>query len=183
VVFHSTERVPNREELRKVIKTAFATVEYPGDEHLVYDTSGYHLECNQISAIFRGRHWLQLASEMLRKESSALYFMTPAAYRYYLPAYIIECIMNYEQADVIPETVVHSLIAPCDEKALEAYRRRMESFTPVQLKAILTFLRYMEANHQEDNALGDFDHALKSVVAWLGTENDRNEENRQGGRG
>jgi hypothetical protein len=35
----------NKEELTEKIEEAFKNEKYPGDSHIVYDNTGYHLEC------------------------------------------------------------------------------------------------------------------------------------------
>ena len=50
----------NAEELRHEIEAAFAETKYPGDDRLVYDNSGDHLECNEVAAALRGKEWLSL---------------------------------------------------------------------------------------------------------------------------
>jgi len=158
--------VPNCCPKGERLQSAF-TQEYPGDDQLVYDNSGYHLECNEVLAAFRGKHWREVPFETLRYESAALSFMTPAAYRYYLPAYLLACILDYAEADMIPDTVVFSLIPPTDPKSVkiygESYRRCMAGFTPAQRDTLRSFLEFMKARHGEDYPSGDLDQALASL--------------------
>ena len=119
------------EELRHKLEVAFAEVKYPGDERLVYDTSGRVLECKQVAAAFRGKHWRQIQCDNL--ESGAIFCLSPEAYRFYLPAYLITSVLHYDEADVIPSEVVFSLIPPSDAKDIEIYgqlyHQRMKGFT------------------------------------------------------
>jgi hypothetical protein len=151
------------EELRQQIETAFAEVEYPGDDRLVYDTSGDHLECNEVAAAFRGKHWKEIPLDTLRYHSSGIFFLTPEAYRFYLPAYLIAGSLHYDQADLIPDSVVSSITPPSDERNFDVYQRRMEGLTPPQRKALRSFLQFLKLHHAEDDPLGDLDKALASV--------------------
>lgn len=70
------------------IASSFEKMPYPGDLNIVYDNSGYHLECVEIQNIFANKHWNELTLETLLAQNSALAFMTPQAFRFYLPAYL-----------------------------------------------------------------------------------------------
>ena len=72
----------------KKLMSSFQLLTYPGDLNLVYDNTGYHLECVDIQQAFVGKHWSELSQETLIKENSALSFLTPVAFRFYLPAYL-----------------------------------------------------------------------------------------------
>lgn len=151
------------EELRHLIEVAFAGVGYPGDDRLVYDTSGCCLECKDVAAAFRGKHWKEIPLDVLRYHSSAIFFLTPEAYRFYLPAYLIAGSVNYDEADVIPDSVVFSITPPSDERDFDDYRRKMEGFTPLQRKALRSFLEFLKKHHAEDFPLGELDKALASL--------------------
>jgi hypothetical protein len=150
------------DKLRKHIEAAFAETNYPGDALLVYDNSGHHLECNEVAAAFRGKHWKEISLEILRYHSAGIVFLTPEAYRFYLPAYLLAAVMHYNQADTIPDSVVFSLIPPADANDFQAYQRRIEGFTPAQRQAIKYFLEYLKQTHPEDDVLGDLDKAIAS---------------------
>jgi hypothetical protein len=151
------------EELRQQIEAAFAETKYPGDDRLVYDNTGDHLECNEVAAAFRGRDWRQLSQDILRRHSQSLFFLTPEAYRFYLPAYLNAATLHYDEADTIPGSVVFSLIPPSDARDARAYQRRIEGFTQAQRKAIRSFLEFLKQNHTGDDALGDVDKALANL--------------------
>ena len=67
------------ERLAETIRTAFASAQYPGDHRLVYDTSGYHMECNKVASAFKGKHWSRIADYIYWKavpvtQTGFLYF-------------------------------------------------------------------------------------------------------------
>ena len=146
---------------------SFADVQYPGDEKLVSDNTGYHLECNQIKAAFKGRHWKEIPLELLRYHSEALFFFTPEAYRFYLPAYLIAGSLHYPDADRIPDSIVFSLLPPSDPQSIKIYgeiaETRLKCLTQAQRKAVKSFLQFVKQQHPEDEALGDVDKALASL--------------------
>jgi hypothetical protein len=154
----------NADRVVAQIERAFADVVYPGDDHLVYDASGYHLEAAEIATAFRGRHWRDVPLATLKRESSGLFFMTPAAYRFYLPAYLIAAIRAYDETDTLPGSVVFSLTAaPAEDPGrAESFRARVADLTPSQRDAIRSFLEFLAAEHGRDFPLGDIERALDS---------------------
>ena len=141
--------------LRLAIERAFRENRYPGDKNLVYDTSGYHLECDEIAAAFRGRPWQGLSVHVLKANYSALYFFTPRAYGFYLPAFLIASIVSPEGADIIPEAVCHSLTPPGDgasQEEVRSFAGRMEEFTDEQRQAISASLRYLVEKYADELA-------------------------------
>jgi len=153
------------EELRKQIEDAFAEVAYPGDDQLVLDSSGYHLECNQVAAVLKGKHWKQVPLDLLRQ--IALAALTPEAYRFYLPAFLVAGSLHYDEADLIPDSVVFSLLPPSDPHDIVVYgeidKKRREIFTPAQRAAVRAFLEFLKQYHAEDDPLGDVDRAIESL--------------------
>jgi uncharacterized protein DUF6714 len=94
------------------IDEAFKDTLYPGDEHIVFDNSGSHLECEKVKGILKGRHWRNVSFEVLEQLRSALFFMSPEGYRFYLPAFMIFSIVDFYRADVIPDEIIQSLTPP-----------------------------------------------------------------------
>ena len=158
---------PQADPLQRQIEKAFARCTYPGDHRLVYDTSGGHLECNQVAKVFRGKHWRDIPLETLRTQHSAIFFFTPEAYAYFLPAYLIAGALHYEDADAIPDTVVFSLTPPDDPDLYDAHRLRMQSFTPEQRNAIIAFLQFLKDHFEDDDPMNDIDRALASSFLCL----------------
>lgn len=109
----------NQEEiaaLERQLEEAFGDLPVPAEDELVYDNSGDHFECNQISARFRGRHWRDLTIEDVTEEPDALAFLTTEAFRFFLPAFIRVSLLEPERADRIPTHVLSSLARPADRE-------------------------------------------------------------------
>ncbi len=169
------EQTLTAEELTQLIEAAFAETAYPGDERLVSESCDL-----EVAAAFRGRHWRELPLDMLARYHEALFFFTPEAYCYYLPAFLLASALHYDEADLIPHSVVFSLIAPTQreiilrpvafssplpkQEVIDFYQRRMERLTAGQRQAIRCFLEFMKAHHGEDDPFRDFDRALESLA-------------------
>lgn len=134
------------------IKTAFGDMPYPAAEYIVNDWGGSDLERKRIREEFSGyENWLDVPRELLLQERDALPLFEPQGFRFYLPAYMLFAIEDYDGADTIPESIVHSLTLP--DAGMELYefvRERLMLFDEVQRKALLHFLEYLEIHHAVD---------------------------------
>ncbi|WP_218082522.1 DUF6714 family protein [Anthocerotibacter panamensis] len=118
-------------EVLDQLEESFGSLVYPGDEQIVYDNSGHHLECVDVKQTFLGKHWRELSLDTLVYENSALSFFTPLAFQFYLPAYLSAVVKNYDQADVLPSDVVFYLTVPSEADTLtqiNALQRYATSF-------------------------------------------------------
>lgn len=134
------------------IKSAFGDMPYPGAECIVNDRGGNDLERKQIREEFSGyENWLDVPRDLLLQERDALPLFEPQGFRFYLPAYMLFTIEDYDGADTIPESIVHSLTLPdAGTELYEFVRERLVLFSEEQRKAILHFLEYLERCHAED---------------------------------
>jgi hypothetical protein len=137
--------------LARKIERTFATVPYPGDSDLVYDNSGDHLECSEVAEAFRGRNWKDLDLDFLRYHAQSIFFLSPAAYRFYLPAYLLVSLRSFAEADTIPGTIIGSLTAPKGQNPedMDFFLRTVRMFEPEQREAITAFLEFMANTHQD----------------------------------
>jgi hypothetical protein len=118
------------ERLIQQIEAAFAGMEQPGDEEIVPDLR--QLEDNYD---LKGRHWRDLtAADILEHEGSPFLF-TPVAYRFFLPAYLLAAVRDYEGADVAVGSIISSLTKRDIRDLLSSLewhldRLRWKDFTP-----------------------------------------------------
>lgn len=78
----------NPSELIEEITAAFQQEPYPGDENIVYDNTGTHLECEETREAFKGHRWQQVPDEVLSMENTGLSCMSKQGFKYYLPAFM-----------------------------------------------------------------------------------------------
>lgn len=108
----------NAKLLKEEINAAFSTAPYPGDSNIVAHNC---LECAEIAATFKGTHWKdwQQRPLELRHQFDAFCLFTPAAYRFYLPAFMSICIEHYDEVEAhVPQPLVFSL-GPSDPSLAE----------------------------------------------------------------
>jgi hypothetical protein len=138
--------------LRKTIIAAFSASPYPGDEQICADQSANDPECQEIAAAFRGKHWKDVSVEMVREHADALPLLTPAAFRYFLPAYMVASAEAYYDVDVASESVLSNLTPPAvrDGWQWDFFLERARQFDRAQRNAINSFLRVLRQIEVDD---------------------------------
>jgi hypothetical protein len=138
---------PDASTLVDEIQAAFAATPYPGDGLVHGGEYG-----DEIGRDFRGRAWRDLTPDVLRHHSWAcsLLFMTPEAFGYYLPAFLIASLRDGEVLD--HTTFVLMPPAPTDARMTDLFRRRVAGLTTTQREAIAGFWMHL-AGRTDDVAL------------------------------
>jgi uncharacterized protein DUF6714 len=111
---------------------------------------------------FAGKRWADLDAETVERQYDALSFLTPEAFRYYLPAYMLGCLAWLRTAKNIDNSVVFHLDPPKSEDERPAFLEIASGFSSPQRAAIRLFLEYMRAR---GDVLGQIAHALKTYWA------------------
>ena len=145
----------NSEELLSQIEKAFGDLSKPEKNEIASDTSGYHLECNQVAEYFAGKAWREITAQLLWSEyigdgSACLSFMSPQAFVYYLPTYMTIAINEYEHADVIADSAIYALTPEKEEDLKDWWKERISVLNSKQIICIISFTKYMLENHEDD---------------------------------
>jgi len=141
------------------IEEAFATSGYPGDDHIAHHQNYNPSDGWNCAEVFRGKAWQDVEPAALIK--CAIPFLTPEAFRYFLPAYMLGKLLHPTEADVAGDFIVYSLVPPKEDDHLVAWRKQLEPLTPAQKRAVRMFLEVI-ANDPDDifrdaqNALDGF---------------------------
>jgi hypothetical protein len=169
------------QDLLRQIRLAWEKMPYPGDDNLAGRTSGCPSEYSYIEDYFSGKHWTEITLDGLRRdypgpEDACLSFMSPRAFRFYLPAFLSMAVQYRDQA---PDSAVPALCPPRENAELyrlaeEAHREagledvsnpfapeqvrarrkwwneRTAGFGAQQRQAIVSFLEYMFQEHGDD---------------------------------
>lgn len=138
--------------IKAKIREAFEDAPYPGDESLVADQSDYDPESRVIANAFKGKDWRDVSLEMLRNHADALPLFTPAAFRYYLPAYMIGCVDSYYDLNVAPGAVLFNLTPPKQRNEWEwdFFWVRAQQFNEHEKGVIKSFLALMDLYERAD---------------------------------
>jgi hypothetical protein len=137
--------------IREHIIKAFRDVLPPSPDNI---TACPCLECLEIAQYFRGTSWQGHPPRDLRIHSAALSLFTPAAYRYWLPAFMLAEIDDPETADIIAEGIAYDFT---ESNLRDA---RVSHFTQGELRAIAAFFDECVRRYA---AFGMFSQAAETV--------------------
>jgi hypothetical protein len=159
------------EEIVRQITAAFADVTYPGQEALF---NHHCCECAEVSSCYVGKPWTEITLEdTLAGRETAL--LSPAAWRYYLPAVMVWCVRAPDVVDVIQDNLVYQLEPPDGQRGVpEWFRERATGFTGEQRSAIVAFLDWYRARDAERHVGGEPPrHVYNALAYWAATGTDR----------
>jgi hypothetical protein len=146
--------------LARQIGEAFRDVPYPGDSCL---TEGASSEAVDIADFLKGRRWQDLRLDELVRNHESVFFMTPEAIRYYLPAFLVVSVLHYQGANPIPSTLLFLLRLPKDAEDRSRFQTRFRSFGKPQRDAIKAFLEYLRDEQAEDFLQAD---EASELLGW-----------------
>ena len=139
-------------EIAAGLEAAFASVPYPGDDNISESSQG-HVNAEMLH-FFKGRNWPDLSLEELREQRFCLYHFTPAAFRFFLPAYMRAALLHSEAVDNVWELVFGCLTPPEDSdfSAMQWFMARVEGLTANQrsaAKAYICFYTEIETSYPD----------------------------------
>ena len=148
-----------RNSVMRAIEMAFADNPYPADKGLL------HPQCMDDEDIrdFYGRTtWLNIPGEVIDRNNASLCFFSPEAYRFYLPAYLIWALRNFDSSDSFTvDSTIYSLTP--GEGDLRRFSLSKFALLDVdQRRAVLDFLKYL-AEH--GGGMVD-QHAVQKAIAY-----------------
>jgi hypothetical protein len=151
-------------QVKKKIEAAFADVPYPGDENLVRSTNPENLDAAKFFKGVKWWDWKDRPSELLSpKINGYLFFLSPAAFRYYLPLYMIQALVDYNRSDLLPGEVISSLAPPDKEHINKHVTKRISLLTTAELEAIHHYLEFFRREHGDDFATWPIDAAIVNI--------------------
>lgn len=159
-------------KLKSEIEDVFSEVPYPGDDNLVEKAYPEYLEAAAVFKGIRWQDWKECPREFLLKATQNISFLSPAAFRYYLPLYMIQCLVDYACSYPFPGEVI-TMLAPSSCPGQDFLTPRLQPLTGRQLSTIISFLEYMKRAHAEDLPAYPLDEAIKAVSAVLGNKNNQ----------
>lgn len=95
--------------VRIAIETAFTNEPLPDANQRI---SIQGVEGDRLSNALTGRSWKDLTLSDLKVVPGSVLLLTPAAFKYFLPAYILACTNEYRKAGVLVDSLISRLIDP-----------------------------------------------------------------------
>lgn len=161
-------------KLIEEIKAAFSEIRYPGDDNIALNKR--NLEYESLKD-FLGLDWRDININFIfPKHVDSLCYMTPQAFSYFVPGYMLASIENYEWIDTVPDNLVSYFTFPSqrDIQGLNSFIKqaciqdnvpiteitfdddvsifygRMKYFSQRQKQEIYKFLQFLIQEHGDD---------------------------------
>ena len=131
---------PTREEterLKAKVAAAFAHVPRPPAGEVA--TCGCD-ECAGVAESFAGLDWRDVGAEVLEENYDKLPLFSPAAFRHFLPAYLLRSLERFESEGVCEYTLYALTPGKETESSARLYTACFSPFTPEQMDAVYDFL-------------------------------------------
>ncbi|MDQ2801012.1 MAG: hypothetical protein M3Y13_15375 [Armatimonadota bacterium] len=135
-----TFRPSNAEQLRRDIYAAFADAVYPGDDNITI--SGCPCgECSETRAFFAGKHWREVAAtgQPFHLGWGGLAILSPEAWRFYLPAYMILSLKGDGDPGETLECALYQLSPDPAETPSDFFTERTRAFTAAQRECLAAY--------------------------------------------
>lgn len=130
------------------IHSAFGKTKHPGAQHLVRSPASCDGE--EIRNDFGKQHWRDLPYKTILYHREAFGWLLPAAYVFYLPAYMLAAMRSDPGVDDIRIYTIYAL-APrrWDEPSEVArFEERYQLLTEPQRSAVRSFLGFIHEHHE-----------------------------------
>jgi len=135
-------------------------------EALVIDNYGSDSERSAARELDTDRRWEDVPDQLIEENDSALCFVDPKGFRYYLPAYIVWSLRNYETSGTFSHNHPICCLALSESGSMRRWDlERFEVFNDEQARAICKFLRFMA---QRDEDIVCVDEARAALDAYWG---------------
>lgn len=150
-------------EVVKVIRDSFSNVPYPGDGNLVSHRCS---ECDRVRDAFRTMKWEDLPdniAEILQQNNLGfISFLTPAAFRFYLPGLMIANVENYKETGAIADSLISILTRPSADDWKNSVKKIREDGENARPGAIKKLKEDLLAHQGPDAAqIASYDETMK----------------------
>lgn len=135
------ENNAKKSALIEEIKTAFESVEYPGDMNIIKNIQ--YPESFAMLQAFKGKYWQDIDTDLAGDWRMNLSRFTDLGFHYFLPAFLPASLGEdpVEDPYEVEMFVVINLEPPDDKSDLERFRNRMSLFDKAQKLAIYKYLQ------------------------------------------
>ena len=143
----------NREDIISQIRRAFLGVERPQDERLLqFPNTGGELWVDRFLGSTE-TDWIDISPEKIEHECWALSVLSPAAFAYYLPAYMTWVLKNYDacSSDTLDHTLYDLDLTDRDDSTRSTMEQRFAHFSKEQGQSVLAFLSFMAQVKEVDS--------------------------------
>ena len=130
---------PNSAQLLEVIDRVFGDVPRPKNDELLHPQSTDDHEIDQLYGI---PDWREVPDVVLEHEYAGLFFLGPAAFRHFLPAYMSYALRHPRSVQMVVGSTIFAL-RPAADDLREFTLSKFSLFDREQRAAVLSFLEAM----------------------------------------
>jgi hypothetical protein len=153
------------EDLSAKVAAAFADVPRPSPGGLVPCDCD---ECAGVAESFAGLDWREVGAEMLEENYDKLPLLSAAAFRHFLPAYLLYSLEHFEFEGVCEYTLYHLTPDRETETSAPYYAERFAAFTPEQMDAVYGFLELARRDERFANQHTSIKRAARRLEKYSG---------------
>jgi hypothetical protein len=106
------------ESIIQRITLAFKWRELPEDDP-IFISNYFEIDVTKIDRLARQTTWVDFPKEVLRDNPLALGYMTPNAFAWFLPAFLIISVSEYAETDTLINSILSFLTPPVEADAIE----------------------------------------------------------------
>jgi hypothetical protein len=134
------------EKTRTQIIEAFAPAERPSKKHIATHECE---ECGELRETFADLEWNSIPAEIIDSNFGQLPLFSARAYHYFLPAYILRCLDEFDSSNMVCEFTIYSLSPSLStQEDRKWFSERQRQFTETQRGAITAFLKLIKATEE-----------------------------------
>ena len=133
--------------LRTDVLSAFGTIQRPPEFRIAPHACE---KCAQLSADLAAIEWTAMPDALVEEHPTGLSLLSPEAYAYFLPAYVLYALAHFTRNDFASGMTVYSLAfnEPVNEDMADWHRERLKFITAEQLSVLERFLQRVEADSE-----------------------------------
>jgi hypothetical protein len=150
-----------RDTLLARILNSWGSVQKPAYTELIRGGEGLG---EGIDQTLQSRHWRELNLDFLSDNHELIFFLTPVAYHYFLPAYLWASVKDYGKAGQIPYSLMTTLTEPDKEDSKVVYFARMRLLDHEQAKVVQDALEYLTRTYPEMDVCGFASRAVRDLT-------------------
>ncbi len=151
-----------REFLRQEILQVFPKTKPPRSDDITTDTYG---DSPRVTLSFDGVRWWSASSKIIDDNYDNLPLLTPEAFHYYFPAFLLRSLERFESDNQTLAFTVYSLSPTKKSRNDPWYSTRVNLFTPEQVSVIRKFLHLILADETMYSFYEPAERALRKF--WI----------------
>lgn len=158
-------------KLTSEITAAFADVPHPGQNIAPCNCEECRALQKDLHKDFSGSSWQTLTASFFESHFGDLSLLSPEAFNYFLPAYLVYALQNYNASDVWEWTIYTLTPGKESENMSEWWRERLRPFTKEQMNVIYQYLDLIRQDPDAYDFYKDIDRGRPRLEKFFDSKN------------